>query len=345
MISLRNIVYNVDEFELNASLDIENDEYRVLFGMTGCGKTTLLESICGLRQVSSGEIIVGNIDITNLEPRMRQVGYVPQDGALFDHLSVRANIEFALKVRGVGRDERNRIVEKSASDMRIAHLLERRIPGLSGGERQRVALSRALVSRPKLLLLDEPVSALDEFTRDAVCRELVRLHRETGIPILHVCHSFEEARMVSDNISIMRDGRIVQTDTPDNIVSKPHDSYVANILRLENIFTGDAIEENGKTFVDVGGMRLKTRMRVNGRVSVLIHPWKILLPSANKSYDNVVNGVIEEISSVGPQTRIRLRDPLPIVALLPRSENRLELGDEVRLVFDDDAIHVFEMDG
>jgi len=342
MISLRNILYRVDEFELNASLDIGDDEYCVLFGMTGCGKTSLLESICGLRSIISGQMVVGRTDITNLEPRKRGIGYVPQDGALFEHLTVRGNIEFSPAVKGMKRAERRAVAEQTAVDMGIEHLLDRRIAGLSGGERQRVALSRAVVSRPRLLLLDEPVSALDENTRDAVCRELVRIHRELHIPVLHVCHSFEEAKLVADRIAVMRDGRIVQVDTPDRLVCAPEDSYVAGILRLENLFSGEAVEQDGAYYIDLNGYMLKTPAKSGGRLSVVIHPWKVRVAEAEKSDpDYSVSGLIQEISSVGPLTRIRLEEPFPLTALLPRisgSSASLKPGDRVTLEFDKESI-------
>jgi len=333
MIELRNIIYKVGSFELNASLNIE--DYCVLFGMTGCGKTSLLETVCGLRPIVSGQMLIDGCDITDLEPRRRGIGYVPQDGALFEHLTVRDNIEFSLKVRGGPKAERIATAAKTAADMRIEHLLERRIPGLSGGERQRVALARAVVSKPKLLLLDEPVSALDECTRDAICRELVRVQRELQIPVLHVCHSFEEAKLVADKIAVMREGCIVQSGSPDELVSAPLDKYVAGILRLENIFEGILCEKGGIAYADVGGVMLKIREASAGRISFFVPAWKVRLKvSDDFEADNVISGEIAEISSVGPLTKIRLSGSLPVTALLPRvAGDSLKPGGQVTLGF------------
>lgn len=233
MICVRDMRYQADNFKLDVSLEINDSEYFVLLGMTGCGKTSLLECLCGLREISSGQVNIDGKDMTFADPRSRHIGYVPQDGALFNHLNVRNNIAFPLTVRRVDPREKEQAVNRIGEKLDIERLLDRPIPGLSGGERQRVALARALVSSPRALLLDEPVSALDDFTRDSVCRELVSLQKETRIPVLHVCHSFDEAKLVADRIGVMREGQIVQTGTPDELISRPRDTYVARVLRLD----------------------------------------------------------------------------------------------------------------
>ena len=176
------------------TFDVPEGDYAVLMGPTGCGKTSVLELICGLRTPLSGKIIIDGQDVTKLSPAARGIGYVPQDGALFPGLTVGEQVGFSLRVRKRPEEEiKNRVI--LISDMLgIAHLLNRRPEGLSGGERQRVALGRALAFAPKILCLDEPLSALDEDLRADMCSLLKKVHAETGVTALHVTHSESEAQ-------------------------------------------------------------------------------------------------------------------------------------------------------
>ncbi|MCX7590425.1 MAG: ATP-binding cassette domain-containing protein [Kiritimatiellae bacterium] len=240
MIRCKGLVYTVGTFRLEVSFEIAAGEYFVLMGPTGSGKTATVECIAGLRVPQSGHIEIHGRDITYEEPRRRMVGYVPQDYALFLHRTVRRNIAFGPEVRGWPRTEIEKRVRETAGLLGIESLLDRPIAGLSGGERQRVALARALAMNPQVLILDEPVSALDEYTRDAVCRELVRIQRTAGIPVIHVCHSFEEASLVADRIGVMCQGHLLQVATPRELYAKPVNRLVAEFLRVGNVFSGEA---------------------------------------------------------------------------------------------------------
>ena len=176
------------------SFSVPKGDYAVLMGPTGCGKTSVLELICGLRQPLSGKIYLEDQDITKLSPAARGVGYVPQDGALFPGLTVGEQIGFSLRVRKRPEEETKARVILISEMLGIAHLLNRRPEGLSGGERQRVALGRALAFGPRILCLDEPISALDEDLRADMCSLLKKVHAETGVTALHVTHSESEAR-------------------------------------------------------------------------------------------------------------------------------------------------------
>jgi ABC-type sugar transport system ATPase subunit len=190
------------------SLSLEVGEYAVLMGRTGCGKTSLLEAICGLRPVRGGRILCHGVDVTHWDPADRQVGYVPQDLALFPTLSVREHLEFALRVRRMPAAQRQARVSEMAELLGIAALLERGIQGLSGGEAQRVALGRALAFQPAVLLLDEPLSALDEGTRGDMYALLRRLRERTGVTTLHVTHNRDEAEALADRLFVLEDGRL-----------------------------------------------------------------------------------------------------------------------------------------
>jgi ABC-type sugar transport system ATPase subunit len=199
MIELRDVTIRAGSFRLeNISFQIEAGQYAVLMGRTGLGKTTILEAISGLRQVSKGQIFIRSVDVTRWNPADRQLGYVPQDLALFPSMSVREHLEFGPKLRRFAHEEANRCVSKTAEVLGISHLMERSIAGLSGGEAQRVALGRALSSGPSVLLLDEPLSALDEETRTEMHSWLRSVKENTGVTTLHVTHNEEEAAALAD---------------------------------------------------------------------------------------------------------------------------------------------------
>ena len=209
MISLRHITVQAGGFQLrDLSMEIPTGSHTALMGRTGSGKTTLLEGICGLRSVRSGSIWVGDREVTNLLPGQRGIGLVPQDGALFDHLTVRQHLEFALEVRGWVPERRESRSRELAEWLSLTPLLDRLPAGMSGGERQRVALGRALAFHPPVLCLDEPLSALDDQTRGEIVAVLTEIRNRTGITILHITHNRSEAERLADRILHLRDGRL-----------------------------------------------------------------------------------------------------------------------------------------
>jgi ABC-type sugar transport system ATPase subunit len=209
VIRLDSIAWRVGTFVLeNVSFTVPAGQYAVLMGRTGCGKTTLLEIICGLRQPAAGRVFIGDSEVTHEPPAARGVGYVPQDGAMFPTMTVREQLGFALRIR---RQPQEEIVNRLAAELGIAHLLDRLPQYLSGGERQRVALGRALSAQPKVLVLDEPLSALDEELRDDLAALLKRVQREHAITALHITHSRAEAAQLADIVFQLEGGRIVQS--------------------------------------------------------------------------------------------------------------------------------------
>lgn len=209
MIELRDVTIRAGQFKLeHISLDIAAGEYAVLMGKTGRGKSTILEAICGLRKVQAGRISIHETDVTDWSPADRQIGYVPQDLALFATLTVREHLEFALRLRKEPRKAVNDRVAELSEVLGIMRLLDRTIRGLSGGESQRVALGRALSFRPSVLLLDEPLSALDEDTRREMHALLKTVKDNTGVTTLHVTHSVEEAEALADRRFVLDDGCI-----------------------------------------------------------------------------------------------------------------------------------------
>ncbi|MBG70535.1 MAG: ABC transporter ATP-binding protein [Roseibacillus sp.] len=213
MIELQNVSWKVGQFALvGVNCRIPDGRYAVLMGATGCGKTTVLEIICGLRQPDEGTVLVADVDVSRLLPGARQIGYVPQDGALFPTMTVAEQIGFGLQVRREGKARIEEVVSNLAEDLGVAHLLKRKIHGLSGGERQRVALGRALAIEPRVLLLDEPISALDEDMRDDMMTLLKRVQVAHSITVLHVTHSSREAEQLADCVLQMEDGSIMNQE-------------------------------------------------------------------------------------------------------------------------------------
>jgi ABC-type sugar transport system ATPase subunit len=231
MLNLQNLRFNVGGFELHdVCLHVEPHEYFVLMGATGSGKSLLIKSICGLIRAKTGQIQIDGRDVTNLPPRLRSVGYVPQDSCLLPHLNVLRNVTFALEVAGRSKKDASEEIAPIVESLSIGALLERSTVNLSGGERQKVALARALASKPKLLLLDEPVSALDEPTRREICTVLGRVQREFGVATIHVCHSRTEAAAVHDRVGVMSQGRLIQVGPLDELTDNPADDAVRRLL-------------------------------------------------------------------------------------------------------------------
>ena len=214
MIELQQVATGAGDFRLeDISFRVETGQYAVLMGRTGRGKTTILEAICGLRKVISGKILVQGTDVTNWSPADREIGYVPQDLALFPTMTVAEHLCFALQIRSTVKAQIESRKTELAEILGITHLLGRKIDGLSGGEAQRVALGRALSFRPAVLLLDEPLSALDESTRGGMQSLLRSVQQATGVTTLHVTHNESEARALADCRYQMTDGKVLIADS------------------------------------------------------------------------------------------------------------------------------------
>ena len=213
MIELQKVTVRAGAFILKeVSLKAEEGEYAALMGPTGSGKTTLLEAAAGLRPVVSGRILIGGEDATRLKPSEREIGYVPQDGALFSTMTVAEHLSFPLRIRRVARAEIERRTDELTELLDLRELLKRRPRGLSGGEKQRTALGRALSFRPKALLLDEPLSALDEESRERMYNVLKRVQETERTSALHVTHSRSEASALADRVFLLKEGRAAELE-------------------------------------------------------------------------------------------------------------------------------------
>ncbi|MDY0002643.1 MAG: ATP-binding cassette domain-containing protein [Polyangia bacterium] len=278
MLELRDLGLTAGAFSLSGiSLDVRPGEYFVLLGPTGSGKTLLLEVICGLLQPRTGQVRWQGRDLMCLPPEARPLAVLFQDLALFDHLTVGENIAFGPRVRGLGRAARDARARAMAARLGIETLLGRRVEGLSGGERQRVALARALAVEPALLLVDEPLSALDGVTRDHLREELKRLHAESrgagpdpeALTVVHVTHDREEALYLADRISVLLGGRLFPPVPPADLFRRPVDPAVARFLGLRNVF---AVDEASPGTVRLGPLTLPCEGADASTRSVWIRP-------------------------------------------------------------------------
>jgi len=310
MIKINGLTIHLEGFSLtNIDLDIKDGEYFGILGPTGSGKTVILECIAGLHYPAEGKIWINNQDVTRFTPEEREVAYVPQDHALFPHLNVRGNIAFGLKLRGYSESDINTEITEIAELLDITHLIDRDIQKLSGGERQRVALSRALVMHPKLLLLDEPLAALDPKIKQRIWKEMKKIHEKLKVTIVHVSHDFEETYTLSDRIAVINEGKIEQVADREEIFNNPSNRIVARFVGTKNIFDGKIIESDQKKDrlgITWRGHSLETKYHPfsNGdKVTFCIRPEQVMIVSPRhmpkeKVYENTLRGrIVDEIPS------------------------------------------------
>ncbi len=310
-------------FELDAALAVPAGTCLALAGPSGAGKSTLLRIAAGLLRPQHGRVTCGDdvwLDTASrheLAPELRACGYVFQDYALFGHMAVWQNVAYGL--RGVARGERRRRAEELLARFGIAQLADERPRTLSGGERQRVALARALAPRPRVLLLDEPLSALDARTRASASRELAGVLRETGVPALLVTHDFTEAAVLGDRVAVIDGGRIVQQGTAGELAAAPGSAFIADFTGAV-VLTGVARGGPGDlTAVDLDGGGVATSTdRAAGPVALSVHPWEISLGPAGAraegSAQNHLDAEVVTVTHVGNRVRVGLAAPQPLVA-------------------------------
>ena len=272
-------IKNIDKFYgatqalFDVSLSIEMGEFVTLLGPSGSGKTTLLKILAGFEPVSSGEILMNGRDISVLSPEKRNFGLVFQGYALFPHMTVQDNIAYPLKVRRVAKEEIAERVRSILELVQLGKFAHRRPAELSGGQQQRVALARALVFKPDLLLLDEPMSALDKKLRVDLQDELRDIHRTLGTTFINVTHDQEEAMHMSDRIAVMNHGRIAQFDTAFNLYRHPETRFVADFVGKSNILSGEVIKDAGKAVFRADGVAIPLGSApVTGRAELMVRP-------------------------------------------------------------------------
>jgi spermidine/putrescine transport system ATP-binding protein len=291
----------------NLDLKIPAGEFFALLGPSGCGKTTTLRLVAGLDSPTEGKILIGNQDVTQTKPHERPVNTVFQNYALFPHMSVLENVAFGLRQRKVG-DPLPKAVE-ALKLVELEHLSQRRPTQLSGGQQQRVALARALVNRPSLLLLDEPLGALDLKLRRQMQVELKAIQMEVGLTFLHVTHDQEEAMDMADTVAVMNKGRIEQMGAPEALYERPKTLFVSKFLGQSNIFVGDVVESSGDSVsISVGGRQIKVPAnraeKTTGKIAIGVRPEKAFFhedaePAASAGLNVVGPGEIIDIRFTG----------------------------------------------
>jgi spermidine/putrescine ABC transporter ATP-binding subunit len=333
------------------SFRVRQGEFLALLGPSGCGKTTSLRMIAGFEAPDAGTILIGGEDVTGMPPGRRPVNTVFQDYAIFGHLSVRRNVEFGLKQRGVGRAERADRAMEALEMVRLADRAEASPRKLSGGQRQRVALARALVLRPRVLLLDEPLAALDLQLRKEMQVELRRLHRELGVTFVFVTHDQTEAMSMADRIAVMDEGRIEQLATPEEVYERPATPFVASFIGEMNHLEGSMPgSEPGLATTPLGPLTLPDPPPLveGGRLRVGLRPesLSVRLPREPLPSEHVTSARVLEVGLVGEMCRLtaELEDGTTMSVRRPRSEWRflrtLRPGDVVQLTWDPDDVLV-----
>ncbi len=348
MIEIKNLTVDLGDFVLkDASLKVEEGEYFIILGPTGAGKTVLLETIAGLYPAKSGQVFLDDQDITNLEPEKRGIAFVYQDHVLFPHLSVWNNIVFGLKRRKKSKEEIRETANWIIDLLKISHLVKRKPATLSGGEKQKVALARALVIRPRALLLDEPLSALDPETKETVQRELRRIHDQLGLTIIHVTHDFEEAVSMGDRIAVIGEGRIVQIGTAQEVFRQPNSEFVARFSMARNITVADIQDGEGEcAFAYVGDTKLEVVTELRGKHRLSLRPEDILVSTEpfKSSARNSFKGPITHVLDKGSILYLTIDVPPELICLVTRrsyDEMDLNKGGEVYVTFKASAVHVF----
>ena len=303
----------------NINLNISKSEFFGLLGASGSGKTTLLRILGGFEKPDSGKIFLDDIDITKLEPFERPLNYMFQSYALFPHLNVYKNLEFGIKDQFNNLDIKDK-VNKISKLLSIENLLSRRILQLSGGEQQRVALGRCLIKEPKLLLLDEPLAALDKKLRSKTQLELTTLQKKLGITFVFVTHDQEEAMSLSDKMAIMKAGRIIEHSDPESIYENPKSEYTANFVGIANILK--ISKKNNLYFSDELQIPISMKENIDNNFKILIRPEKIKITSMSNDIINSPNsfvGKILEKSYLGSFTRYEVISKNKIITVLDQN--------------------------
>jgi putative spermidine/putrescine transport system ATP-binding protein len=316
----------------HVSLAIEKGCFLALLGPSGCGKTTTLRMIAGLEKPDAGRVLVGGEDITALPPYRRELGVVFQSYALFPHMSVIGNIGFGLEMQGVARPERRRRAEAALELVGLGAHANKRVRQLSGGQQQRVALARALTIEPRVLLLDEPLSALDAKLREELRAEMRQIQRRAGTTAVFVTHDQAEALAMADLVAVMNAGRIEQLGTPETVFERPSTPFVARFVGRSARF--EAKIRDGCAHVAGAALR-GDGLPTEGSADIYVRPHRIRLLAPDGSEDNVLDGVIASLDYTGEVMQVMVETGaghVPVdVGTFDNAWRSLRVGQNVRL--------------
>lgn len=346
MIRIEGLHRDWKEFAIKGiDLEVQDGEYFVILGPTGAGKTLLLELIAGFHAPDRGEIFINEKNVTVLPPEKRNIGFVYQDYSLFPHLDVRKNIEFGLRMKGI-RDRTR--VERMAENLDISHLLHRYPLTLSGGEQQRVALARVLLIEPDVLLLDEPLSALDPVTQSTTRRLLKKIHEMSDLIVIHVTHNQTEAQILADRIAIMMEGSIVQVAAANEVFDRPLNDRIAHFIGVENVLKGTVTSKSeGLTTIALDSCEIEavSGLEVGEEVHACLRPENVTISKGHlkSSARNAFEGDVIEIEPLGALLRVKVDCGFVVNSFITKQsalELELELGRRVTVSFKATAVHV-----
>ena len=328
-------------------LHVAGGEFFSLLGPSGCGKTTTLRMVAGFDEPTSGQIMLDGVDVAGRPPYKRNVNTVFQSYALFPHLRVYDNVAFGLRRSGVDKSEVRRRVAAALEQVELTGLERRKPAQLSGGQQQRVALARALVMRPAVILLDEPLGALDAQIRRSLQVELKALQEDVGLTFVYVTHDQEEALTMSDRLAVMHDGRIEQLGPPKPVYEEPDTTFVASFLGISNLLAGTVSRTNGdRCVVQVGTFELEAaagNVAARGATKLIIRPERVRVEAHDAGGDNRIPGLVERVVYRGSNDQIfvRLAGGEQVQALVQNDGGREhEPGEAVRLHLPADALRV-----
>ncbi len=325
------------------TLEVPRGSFFALLGPSGCGKTTTLRMIGGFEEPTEGTIYLGDRDVTDLQPYKRDVNTVFQSYALFPHLTVFENVAFGLRRRGVDKNEVRKRVTEILDLVQLKGMDRRKPRQCSGGQQQRVALARALVNRPQVLLLDEPLGALDLKLRKEMQLFIKGLQQEVGITFIHVTHDQEEAMTMADSIAVMSDGHIEQLGSPDDLYERPATPFVARFLGVSNLLEGVSNGDGTVRLEDGTVIRAPGAADKQGPVAVGIRPEKIRL---GRMEENALSGEISERAYIGVSTQYIVSTPHgPVTVYVQNSDAgaaAVHPGDQVTLSWNPDSTFVVD---
>ena len=328
------------------NLDVETGEFVSFLGPSGCGKTTVLRMVAGFEEPTAGSIVIAGKDVTRLKPNQRNIGMVFQAYALFPNLTVAQNIAFGLKVAGMPRADTDARVAEMLNLIKLPQFGDRYPYQLSGGQQQRVALARAIAPKPKLLLLDEPLSALDAKVRVSLRDEIRSIQKELGITTVFVTHDQEEALSISDRIVVMYGGKAEQVGTPFEIYNRPATKFVANFVGTLNVLEGTVTDASaGKVKVGAGEVLLKGKLngsKAGDSLSLALRPEAISL-GRQPGRDATLGGEISEVSFLGSVIRVRVglgKDAVSLDTFNSPASPPPRVGEKAEISFSPDDVLV-----
>jgi spermidine/putrescine transport system ATP-binding protein len=327
----------------NISLDIDRGQFFALLGPSGCGKTTTLRMIGGFEEPTEGRIELGGVDVAPLPPYKRDVNTVFQSYALFPHLSISENVAFGLRRRGVKGSDLRRRVHEALELVGLAGLERRKPRQLSGGQQQRIALARALVNRPRVLLLDEPLGALDLKLRKEMQLELKRIQHEVEITFVHVTHDQEEAMTMADRIVIMNGGHIEQIGTPTELYESPRTAFVAGFLGVSNLLDGEVLGEGTVKLTDGSIVRVPPEaLNRTGFLQIGVRPEKLRIGGGE---ENSLVGTVTESAYIGVSTQYILdtpAGPMTVYVQNDRPGGQVAAGERLTLSWSPESTFVVD---